>query len=67
MSVKQLFKGLVKYTSPADFSDVPKEHKFQPDNKTRYTGTGRVLTLKETLEDIGLVQPKQNGSGCADA
>lgn len=57
MNIKQLFKGMVKYTSPEDFKDVPKSQLFQPDNKSRYSGTGRVLTLEEAFEDVKLVQP----------
>ena len=61
MSVKQLFKGLVKYPTPADFKDLPEDYQYQPENTTQFTGNGRVLTLEEALTDIDVGLADESG------
>jgi hypothetical protein len=61
MAVKQIFRGIVEYPTPDNFTDVPSDYQYQPDNKTRYKGKGRVLTLEEAFEDTAQVQPTNSG------
>ena len=57
MAIKRFFKGIIDYPSKASFSNVSSDYQYQPDNKTRYSHTGKVLTLEEAFENIGHVQP----------
>jgi len=61
ITLKRLFADVTSYPSPSDFSTLPDEHTFQPENQTRYSGSGRNRSIEQSKEWARKISPELVG------